>query len=200
MIKELIKNLKFKITCPPVPGFGRRENYEKGFTLHFPGLIKSAGFTLIELLIFMGIFSILILSMFQLLTSIFDVQLESQSTSAVSQDGRYILNRLTYDIKNATTVISPSAGSQGQSLLISDGATNYTYSLSNGNLTLTNSATGTTDQLNSVNTSVSNLNFLILSDSNVQTKTVTVSFTLNSKATRRGGINTEGFSITIGTR
>ncbi len=158
------------------------------------------GFTLIEILIFMGIFSILILSMFQLLTSILDVQLESQSTSSVSQDGRYILNRLTYDIKKATIVTSPTLGSQGQSLLISDGVTNYTYNLSDGNLVLNNSATGTTDQLNSVNTSVSNLNFLTLSDTNAENKTVTVSFTVNSKTIRREGINTKNFSTTIGTR
>ena len=176
MNKKLIKNLKFKI-----------KNYKKGFTL-------------IELLIYMSIFSMLIIMMFQLLTSILDVQLESQSTSAVSQDGRFILNRLTYDIKNAKTVTSPSIGSQGQSLVISDGNTTYTYNLSNNNLTLTNSVTGTTDQLNSVNTSVSSLNFLTLSDVKAENKTVTVSFTIDSKVTRRSGINTESFKITVGTR
>lgn len=158
------------------------------------------GFTLIELLIFMGIFSILILSLFQLLTSIFDVQLESQSSSSVSQDGRYILNRLSYDIKNSTSITTPNAGSQGQTLVIYDGTKTFTYSLSNGNLTLTNSATGTTDQLNSFNTSVSNLNFLTLSDTEGTSKTVTVSFTINSKVIRRGGINTETFSTSLGTR
>lgn len=173
---------------------------KKIYNLKFRFQNSQNGFTLIELLIFMGIFSILIISMFQLLTSIFDVQLESQSASSVSQDGRYILNRLTYDIKNATIVISPSVGNQGQTLLISDGATSYMYNLSNDNLTLNNSTTGTTDQLNSVNTSVSNLNFLTLSDSNAENKTVTVSFTVNSKITRRGGIDTENFSTTIGTR
>ena len=161
---------------------------------------KQKGFTLIELLIYMGIFSILIVAMFQLLTAIFDVQLESQSTASVSQDGRFILNRLTYDIKNATTITNPSRGGQGQSLALSDGTTTYTYNLSNNNLTLTNSTTGTTDQLNSVNTTVSSLNFLRLSDTSGENNTVTVSFTLNSKVIRRSGINTESFKITVGTR
>lgn len=163
-------------------------------------LNKNKGFTLIELLIFMGIFSILMLSMFQLLTSIFDVQLESQSTSVVSQDGRYILNRLTYDIKNATIVTTPGVGFQGQTLIISDGITTNTYNLSNGNLTITNSTTRLTDQLNSFNTTVSNLNFLTLSDSELTNKTITASFTLKSKVIRRQGLNTESFNITIGTR
>ncbi|HYM65619.1 MAG TPA: prepilin-type N-terminal cleavage/methylation domain-containing protein [Candidatus Sulfotelmatobacter sp.] len=161
---------------------------------------KQTGFTLIELLIFMGIFSILILSMFQLLTSIFDVQLESQSTSVVSQDGRFILNRLTYDIKNSTSVTTPGVGNQGQTLAVYDGVKTFTYRLSNGNLTLTNSLTGATDQLNSFNTSVSNLNFLTLSDNGSGSETVTISFTINSKVTRRGGINTENFTMTQGTR
>ena len=161
---------------------------------------KQKGFTLIELLIFTGIFSILILAMLQLLTSIFDVQLESQSTSVVSKNGRYILNRLTHDIKNATIVTSPSLGNQGQNLIVSDGVTTYTYQLSNANLTLTNSITGTTDQLNSVNTSISNLNFLTLSDTNAQNKTVTASFTIRSKIIERKGVNTESFNITVGTR
>lgn len=161
---------------------------------------KQKGFTLIELLIYMGIFSILITAMFQLLTSIFDVQLETQSTTSVSQDGRFILNRLAYDIKNATIVTSPDVGGQGQSLVVSNGTTTYTYNLFGDNLTLTNSTTGTIDQLNSVNTTVSNLKFLRLSDTNNQYNTVTVSFTLNSKTIKRSGINTESFDTTVGTR
>ena len=161
---------------------------------------KQKGFTLIELVIYMGIFCLLMVVMLQLLTAIFDVQLESQSTSAVSQDGRFILNRLTYDINNSINVISPTIGNQGTSLVISDGNVTYTYQLLNGNLTLTNNITGTKDQLNSVNTSLSNLNFLTLSDTSAQNKTVTMSFTINSKVIRREGINTENFRITLGTR
>lgn len=176
MNKKLIKNLKLKI-----------KNYQKGFTL-------------IELSLFMGIFSILIIVLFQLLTSIIDVQMESQSTTYVSQDGRYILNRFTYDMENATSIVNPGIGNQAQSLAISEGATTYTYNLSNGNLTLTNSALGSTDQLNSANTTVSNLNFLRLADTQGQESTITISFTLNSKTVRRGEVNSESFKTTVGTR
>lgn len=163
-------------------------------------LKKQKGFTLVELLIFMGIFSILVLSMFQLLISIFDVQLESQSTSVVSQDGRFILNRLTYDIKNAKVVTTPTVGGQGQNLVISDQTAVYTYGLSDGNLTLTNSVTGTTDNLNSINTTISNLAFLRLSDTNNENNTITVSFTINSKVAKRSGEATRDFRVTLGTR
>ncbi|PIP74480.1 MAG: hypothetical protein CO135_01035 [Candidatus Levybacteria bacterium CG_4_9_14_3_um_filter_35_16] len=174
--KKLIKNLNLKI-----------KDYEKGFTL-------------IEIIIYMGIFSILIVAMLQLLTAVFDVQLESQSTASVSQDGRFILNKLTNDIKKAKIITSPNIGNQGQSLVISDGTTIYTYNLLSENLTLTNSTTGTTDQLNSVDTTVSNLNILRLADTSGQNNTLTVSFIINSKVLRRNGVNTENFRITVGTR
>jgi len=163
---------------------------------------KEEGFTLIELILFMGIFSILILALFQLLTSVFDVQLEAQSTASVAQDGRYILNRFTYDVKNSTSIVTPStSGITSQSLVMSDGTTTYTYSLSNGNLMLTNSTLGTTDQLNSVNTKVSNISFLRLSDTSSQNiNTVTATFTLDSTTIRRNGTNTEVFKATAGIR
>jgi len=159
------------------------------------------GFTLIELSIFMGIFSILIFALFQLLISIFDVQLEAQSTAVVTQDGRYILNRFAYDVNNSTSIISPSLGVTGQSLVMSNGTNTYTYSLSNGNLTLTASPSGTTDNLNSVNTTISNLSFLRLSDINGKNiNTITATFTINSKIIRRSGVNTENFKTTVGIR
>lgn len=162
------------------------------------------GFTLIELLIFIGIFTILITSLFELLITVFDVQLESQSTSVVSQDGRYILNKLAHDIKNATSVTTPIAGSQSATLVISDGTTTYTYALSGNNLTLNNSTLGATDQLNSINTTVSNLSFLTLTNINADKLrnfyTVSVSFTLNSVALKRSGEASKTYNLTVGTR
>lgn len=163
--------------------------------------LGSKGFTLIELIIFMGVFSVLMLALFQLFTAIFDVQLESTSTSVIAQDGRYILNKLTYDIENATSVVAPNAGSQSATLKITDGMTTYTYSLDSGNLVLNNSALGTTDQLNSVNSTITSLNFLRLSDTKGQnTNTITITFTLNSKTVKRSGAVSDTFNFTVGTR
>lgn len=170
------KKLKFKI-----------KNHQKGFTL-------------IELLIYMGIFSILIITIFQLLVAIFDVQLESQSTSAVSQDGRYIVNRLTYDIQNADAISTPLLGSESATLTLFRNETTFTYNLSNANLDITDSTLGATDQLNSANSSISDLTFLRLADVNNQNDTITVSFTINSVAQKRSGVASENFKTTIGIR
>ena len=148
----------------------------------------------------MAILSILLVALFQLLTSIFDVQLESQATSSVSSDGRFILNRLGYDISRAGAITSPDVGSQAASLVFSDGSETYTYSLADGNLILSATPSGTQDQLNSYGTSVSDLSFLRLSDVGGEIDTITVTFTLESIVIRRGGTESETFRITIGTR
>lgn len=148
----------------------------------------------------MGILSIITVVLFQILTSIFDVQLESQSFSSVTQDGRFILNRFAYDLGQAKTISTPSIGTSGASLQFSTGTTTYTYSLSSGNLNLTNSTLGTTDQLNSNNTTVSNLSFLRLADTNSKNDTITISFTVLSKIIKRGGAPSQGFKTTSGIR
>jgi type II secretory pathway pseudopilin PulG len=163
---------------------------------------KNSGFTLIELLLFMGIFSILIVVLLQLFVSIFDVQLESQATSAVASDGRFIINKLTNDIKNATGVTIPAtAGASMQTLVISNGIPTLTYKLTNNNLTVTDSSLGSTDQLNSTNSAVTAINFLRLSDTKGQNaNTITVTFTLNSTTKKRSGVSGEDFTFTVGTR
>jgi len=163
---------------------------------------KNSGFTLIELLLFMGIFSILIVVLLQLFVSIFDVHLESQATSAVASDGRFIINKLTNDIKNATGVTIPAtAGASMQTLVISNGVPTLTYKLTNNNLTVTDSSLSSTDQLNSTNSAVTSINFLRLSDTKGQNaNTITVTFTLNSTTQKRSGVSSEDFTFTVGTR
>src|SRR5438067_4427716 len=92
------------------------------------------GFTLIEFLMYMGIFSILIVSLFQILTSVLDIQAESQATSSVDEDGKFILSRLAYDIQRASAVAVPvSRGAQGNTLQLTIGGVSYTYVVSGNN-------------------------------------------------------------------
>jgi len=174
---------------------------KQGFIQH--QLRKSgAGFTLVELLLYIGIFSILVVSLFQLFTSIIDTQAESQSSSSVFLDGQYILNRFKYDMQRAKSIITPSSsGKQGITAKVSIDNGTYTYSLVDGNLTLTNDVALTTGQLNSADTTVSNLNFARLSDTQGKnTDTLTISLRLTSNIIKRGGPNTENFKTTVGIR
>lgn len=160
------------------------------------------GFTLVELLLYIGIFSILVVSLFQLFTSIIDTQIESQSTSSVFLDGQYTLNRFKYDIERAKNIIGPSSpGEQRSTAKLSIDNTTYTYSLADGNLTLTNDVASTTGQLNSADTVVSNLSFTRLSDTQGKnTDTLTISFRLTSNIIKRGGPKAENFKTTVGIR
>jgi len=158
------------------------------------------GFSLIELILYMGILSILIVALFQLLTAIFDIQLESQTTSAVSTDAGYILNKLEYDISRADSINVPGVGNQDQILELTIGSDTFTYSLLNDNLMVDENPAATQDQINSFNTKVTSINFHRLSDNLGNLESVTIDFTLESEALRRGGVETESFRTTIGTR
>jgi len=162
---------------------------------------KNSGFTLIELLIYMGIFSVLTIVLFQLLTAIFDVQLESESNSDVASDGNFLMNRFLYDISGADSVIDPQYFASPSSILsFVVGTETYTYSLDNGNLLLSSTPSGAQDRLNSFGTSVSNVSFVRYSDTKSIKGLIDFSFTLTSDTQNRSGSETENFNITAGIR
>jgi len=155
----------------------------------------SKGFTLIECLLYMGIFSILLVVTVQMFGSIFDLQTESEATSSVSQDGRYILNRMAYDLMQAQSVASPNSSTL---TFLINGASD-SYFISGGNLNFTNGAIGATDRLNSSDTTVSNLNFTEVENAS-GTSTVQIIFTLSSVAVKKSGNEIKTFETAIGTR
>lgn len=159
---------------------------------------KTRGFTLVELIIYMGIFSIFLLVLTSMFTSILDSQFETNSITSVEQDGRFILRRLTNDIQSSSSINVPSAiGASSNSLqLVINGITN-TYTLTNGNLTLTNDKG--TNNLNNYDTTISNLSFTRLGNTGGK-NTVTVSFKSTSKTLKTSGPEIKNFNMTIGTR
>jgi hypothetical protein len=169
-------------------------------TFHLQNSNKK-GFGLIELLLYIGIFSMLIIILFQMLIAILDIQLESRGHSSVDQDGLYILGRLNYDVQRANTVASPVLGESSPSLTVTVNGNDLTYSLASSNMILTNSSSGSQSQLNSINTEISDLEFSRRSDTQGKNfDTITVSFTLTSKATIRGTRDEKEFRTTIGIR
>src|SRR3989344_928646 len=116
------------------------------------------GFTLVEILLYMALLSIFLLTLVDILVSILDVQLESQATSAVDIDSRFVSNRLGYDVLRADSVILPAnLGDVSDSLTVSVGASQYTYSLSGGNLVLDDGLGAL--NLNSSETSIPSVTF-----------------------------------------
>ena len=157
------------------------------------------GFTLVELLIYMGLLSIILVVLSQIFGSVLDAQLESQATSSVHRDGRFILSKLTYDVHRANSIVLPaSLGTSSTSLQLDISGIN-TYSLNNGNLELTSGLE--TNNLNSGDTTVSNLTFTRIGNSVANAKnTVRITYTITSRIVRPKGLETKDFQTTIGIR
>jgi prepilin-type N-terminal cleavage/methylation domain-containing protein len=156
------------------------------------------GFTLVELLLSMGLLTIILGVLTTIFGSIIDVSLESRSASALDQDARFVMARLSYDMQRSDQIVSPSAPSTSTSpsLTMRIGTVDYTYDLDgSGNLRLTTD-TGE-DNLNSSTVEVSNLTFQRLGVGDA-TDTVQVKFDLTSRVQRRNGYETESFQTTIG--
>lgn len=159
------------------------------------------GFTLVELLLYMGIFSILLTVTLQMFGSVFELQLESQATSSVDVDGKFIINRFNYDISRASSITLPATpGASGSALTITVNSQDLTYSLSNGRINLNNASTATTDQLNSSETSASNLSFTRLEGAAGNKDIIQMSFILTSEVTQRKGKEVRSFQTTGGLR
>jgi type II secretory pathway pseudopilin PulG len=169
-------------------------------------VVTQQGFTIIELLLYMGIFSMLLLVLMQIFTSILSVHAESQATSQVDQDGTYILTRLSNDIHKASTVVEPTLGSTclptcpTTMRITGSGGFDETITQSGNDLTLNGTP------LNSADTTVT-VTFLTLG--NVLSPTppggaknsVQIQLTVTSKTVQPGGKQQKkSFQTTIQTR
>lgn len=153
---------------------------------------KRFGFTVMELILYMGLLMILLVILSQLFTASIESQLSSQTFSYVQQDGRFVLNRLIYDIQNASSVTTPAAlGQQSATLVIVVNGVTYTYSLTGPNL-LVNGI-----RLNGFNTSVSNITFQRLGNSGGK-PTVKLGFTMTSLTTENGVAEIKNYQTTVG--
>jgi|SRR3990172_9956618 len=156
------------------------------------------GYSLIELIIYIALLGIFLYSLTNLFISSIDLRLETEANSSVEQDGRFILNRLRYDITQSTAIVVPATlGVPDDTLTLSRGGTNYTYSVVGGNFEVTNGVN--TDQLNSTRTTIPSISFLRLG--NVGGKnTITVSFTVNSETVQTQGVKSRSYEVTFGIR
>jgi prepilin-type N-terminal cleavage/methylation domain-containing protein len=156
------------------------------------------GVTLIELLVVMGLLSGLLIVMASIFTAAADVQKDSRSYSATLSNGQFIMARLNYDIARASAITTPgSLGASASDLALTIGGNTYTYARNGSNFQLTDNVG--TDNLNSDDVSISNLNFQELGNTGGK-PTITYSFTVTSTVTGDGGPDTQTFDSTAGLR
>src|SRR3989344_1996397 len=133
------------------------------------------GFTLIEITLYFGLLSIFLLVLTYIFTSSLAVKLASESASALTQDAGYILSRLSYDLTNADSVTVPSS----QSLQFTNSGVSYSYSVADGNLSLTEDSNSA--RLNGIDTRITSINFTQVGNSS-GVATVQVIFTIEPVA------------------
>lgn len=134
------------------------------------------GFTLIELLLYMALMIIFLGVLTDLFVSTLDLKKESEAVSAVEEDGRFILSRLTYD-----------ANQNGAESIITN------YSLINNNLILNG------EKLNSSESKVTEATFLKLGNLGGR-QSVQAKFKLESLVERQNGSEIREYQITLGSR
>jgi prepilin-type N-terminal cleavage/methylation domain-containing protein len=158
---------------------------------------KQRGFSLVELLMVMGLLSILLMVMTDMFTSILNIQTKSESHAAVTEDGRFMLARLSYDLSRASSISTPaSLGASGSTLAIVIGGVTYTYALVGGNLQLTNNLG--TSNLNGSDTTISG--FSVQRLGTAAKDSIRLSFTVTSQITPDQGADVRTFTTTVARR
>lgn len=151
------------------------------------------GFTLIELLLYMGIVSLFLLVLTQVFSSIVEVQVESQTATAVERDSRFLFAKLSQDIYHATSITTPATdGSTATSLVLSVAGGTVTYARNADTLERTDS--GGTERIHSIHTVVPSFSIQRIGNSDGK-DTVRVTFTIRSDTTQTPDEQTITFTV-----
>jgi type II secretory pathway pseudopilin PulG len=121
-------------------------------------ITRNRGITIVELLVYMGLLSIFLILLINVLVGTLSFKLQSESTSALNQDMRYILGKLSYDLYNADSVESPlNFGDTSASLTLTSGGVSRLYTVDSEDLILT--IGGVASKLNGTDTKVQSISF-----------------------------------------
>lgn len=145
------------------------------------------GTTIIELLIYMALLVIFLTVLMDVFVTTLDFKLQTESVSALNQDTRYILAKISYDVYNAKT-FTVTAGGQELDLTNYNGTINR-YTVSGGDILL-NSV-----KLNGLDTKVGSISFTKIG------ATVQVTLNMQSQIITQGNQQkTQDVQVTLGTR
>lgn len=159
---------------------------------------KQQGFTIVELMVYTTVLLGLLYVFTSVFTSILDVQMESETQSAIVQDSGYIFARMQYDMSRASSILVPASfGVVTNSLTIQINGQDYVYEIVNGNLLL-HDPNGSA-ALNSEATTVSGLQVRRYGNESGK-HSASISFTLTTVAQRAKGTQSQYFQTTVGLR
>lgn len=161
-------------------------------------LQRQAGLTLVELLVTMGLMSLLLVVITDIFAATMELRTAARADAGLTQDGRFILARLNYDVARASAIMTPVAfGASGTSLTLTIDGVTTTYAVTSGALQLAD-INGTVN-LNSSATTVTNFTVQKVGNSG-GTEQVRISMTLTATDRQKSGPQTQTLTTTIGRR
>lgn len=165
---------------------------------NIPNRKSASGVTIVELLIYLGLMSIFIVILMGIFTAALKTKLVTESTSGISQDSRYILSKLSYDINNADSITSPGLGSTSATLQTVASGSASTYGLNSGNLVKT--VGGVSTNLNGIDTQLDSISFKNIGNPGGKA-TIQIVYTVRSRIIiQGGGTEAQTVNTTVGTR
>jgi Tfp pilus assembly protein PilW len=114
---------------------------------------RQQGFTLIELLLYVGLVGILLGAITALFGTVADARIKNESMTEVNEQGAYVMDYIAQDIRNATSITSPTAGTAsatGMTLVVPTASLSPTvFSIASGVLQVKEGAGAVTSLTNS---------------------------------------------------
>lgn len=123
---------------------------------------KKNGFTLIELIFYIALFSVFFVSLFLVLNIFYENKNKNSVTIEVEQQGLFISQVISQEIRNSQSIISPTIGDNSSSLSLQSFdvlRSPIVFYLDSGAVILSENGS-VIDNLNSNRIIVSNLNFV----------------------------------------
>ncbi len=136
------------------------------------------GFSLVELLIYIAILSGILIVASNMFISLSKGQAQSQAKSDVDSSIRFVTELIRQDIKNASSVSTPSSGSSSSTLVLVRGGVTITYDLLSGVLRRKEGA-GSALNITSNNILVGTPSFTRLENTNVVFGNTNISILVN---------------------
>ncbi len=139
------------------------------------------GFTLVEMLVYTALFALMVSALVAFMSTLSQSRIRNQAVLEVNDQAAQVMRVITQNVRNATSVSSPSIGTSGSSLSVNTvlpATTPTTFTVSGGTLYITQGSGGAVALTNN-RVAVSNVLFSNLSRASTF-GTVRVSFTLRS--------------------
>jgi len=157
------------------------------------------GFSLLELLIYVAILSVLVVVVSNAFISLSKAKVQSEVRGEIHDSIRFAMDKIKLDIKNASSVINPSSGTDSTLVVVVSGV-NITYDVAGGFLRRRD---GTDEPINVTgdNIVVDSLSFTLINNTNPilnQTTTaVQINMTMHYNSSNSDSLYSNSFQTTV---